>query len=404
MVPDDTIVDPYAVSEYERVTYYHGISPNPPELLYRSDLKTNPFPVLEGRFPHLGVKTVHGVFNTPLNPVWHTVAPQIVSLLKSHGIHYSVVKAARFTTTLDETGKDGPLSPIVLWIATHPGTTTAKDAYNASPAILKILETYQVKDAVVEWYEGVVEKLTGPALLRATDDSNPTYYVRRTFTTAIGMPIATKESEFEDSQGSVAFFFHENKTKNGDSSERVLAVSNAHVLRKDPTKSYELKGVGAARQMVRLAGARQFQRALDEIEALIAKNVTDAVRLAVEIARLEAKPQSNDEEEAADDKRALKTKRAQLDKVNGDNDELQTFFKMITTQWSHLPRRDIGYVDWAHKITVNKFTIDLATFVLDPAKFKPHFRGNLVDLGALCLISRKYLSRLIKITSRGHVY
>ncbi|TFK21283.1 hypothetical protein FA15DRAFT_645816 [Coprinopsis marcescibilis] len=157
---DATIVDPYGVSEYERATYYHGISSEPPELLYRSDIKTNPFPIPKGRFPHLGVKTAHGVFNTPLNTVWHIVAPKIVSLLKSRGIRYSVVKMARFTTTFDETGEDGSLGPIVIWIATHPGTT-AKDAYDTSPAILEILETYQVEGVVVEWYEGAVEKLAG---------------------------------------------------------------------------------------------------------------------------------------------------------------------------------------------------------------------------------------------------
>lgn len=137
--------------------------------------------------------------------------------------------AARFTTTFDETGEDGPLGPIVIWIATHPGTTSAQDAHDASPAILEILEAFKVMNAVVEWYEGVVEKLAGPALLRTTNDSNPTYYVRRTFTAALGMLIATKEREVDDAQGSVAFFFHENKTRSGDPSDRVLAVSNAHV-------------------------------------------------------------------------------------------------------------------------------------------------------------------------------
>ena len=176
--------------------------------------------------------------------------------LKSRGIRYSAVKAARFTTTFNETGKDSPLSPIVIWIAIHPGTTTAENAYDASPAILEILETYQVKGAVVQWYEGVVEKLAGPALLRATDDSNPTYYVRRTFTATLGMPIATKEREVEGAHGSFAIFFHENKTRSGEPSDRVLAVSNAHVLRNHPTIDYEFRGTGAARQMVRVAGVR----------------------------------------------------------------------------------------------------------------------------------------------------
>ena len=83
---DKSECGPHIVSEYEKNTYYHGISPDPPKLLYRSDILTNPFPVPKGRFPHLGTKTAHGVFGTTLNPVWHTVAPKIVALLKERSI------------------------------------------------------------------------------------------------------------------------------------------------------------------------------------------------------------------------------------------------------------------------------------------------------------------------------
>ena len=60
---------------------------------------------------------------------------------------------------------------------------------------------------------------------------------------------------------------------------------------------------------------------------MIAKNVTDAGRLAVEITRLEAKPQSADEDEAADDRRALRKKPAKLEELNDNNDKLQAFLR-----------------------------------------------------------------------------
>jgi hypothetical protein len=134
---------------------------------------------------------------------------------------------------------------------------------------------------VVEWYEGAVEKPAGPALLRVADDTNPTHYVRRLFTALLGMPITTAQREVDDVQGSVGFFFHENMTKHGNPSARVLGVSNNHVLRSDTTVTYEFKGAGAARQYVRLAGFCRFQHALDEIKAWIARYVTDANRLAL---------------------------------------------------------------------------------------------------------------------------
>ena len=169
-----TAVTPYDLSVWERTTYYNGISPDHPELLYRSDLLKNPFPIPKGRHPHLPTKTVYGVFNTQLNTVWDTVAPQIRELLKDRNIRYSAIKPARFVTH-GEDGKD-TLGPVVIWIATHPNTTTAESAHDASPDILALLEANGVKGAVVEWYEGAVEKLSGPPLLRVTDDTNPTLF------------------------------------------------------------------------------------------------------------------------------------------------------------------------------------------------------------------------------------
>ena len=104
-------------------------------------------------------KTVHGIFNTQLNKVWHKVAPQICSLLKDRRIRYSDVTATQFFTQWDGEDGDGSLGPIVIWIATHPGTTTVENAHDASPDIISLLEEFEVKGAVVEWYEGSVERL-----------------------------------------------------------------------------------------------------------------------------------------------------------------------------------------------------------------------------------------------------
>lgn len=310
-------------------------------------------------------------------------------MLKKRGIRYSAIKPARFST-LGEDGKES-LGPIVLWIATH-STTTAENARDASPPIIDILEAHDVKDVVVEWYEGTIEKLlAGPALLRVADDTNPTHYLRRLFTALLGMPIATAERETEDAQGSVAFFFHENKTRNGDPSARVLGVSNNHVLRQDTTVDYQFKGAGTPRQYVRLAGYRRFHRGLDEIKAVIAETVTDANRLALDIVRLEEKPESQDPEEAEEDQKALEIKREELVKLNEKTINLEKFYNQVSTQWGDLGRRDIGFVDWAPKISIDvngrRYTKDIATFEVDEVKFKAQFKGNLVDLGAFVSFS-----------------
>src|SRR5712672_1198547 len=230
----------------------------------------------------------------------------------------------------------------------------------------------------------------GSGLMRVANKTNPTHYVRRPFTAALGMPIARKEREEADAQGTVSFF-HENKDKNGEPSARVLAVSNKHVLRADTTVNYQFMGTGAPRQYVRVCGFRRFQRFLDATRALVTKNVAEAVRLAEEIARLEAKLKSENREQAEEDEDALEIKKDQLKKVGKDNGKLQAFFKEVNTQWNDIARRTIGFVDWAPSISIDvddhHYTRDIGTVELDSQKFKDNFQGNVVDLDAFCLIS-----------------
>ncbi|KAJ3725471.1 hypothetical protein C8R42DRAFT_708467 [Lentinula raphanica] len=83
---------------------------------------SNPFvkPVGESFWQQLPYKTINGVFGTPLNAIWDTVGRQ--------------------------------LRPTV-----HPNSTSAKES--ASLDILALLEDKEVHGVVVEWTEGVVQRL-----------------------------------------------------------------------------------------------------------------------------------------------------------------------------------------------------------------------------------------------------
>ncbi|PIL26642.1 hypothetical protein GSI_11267 [Ganoderma sinense ZZ0214-1] len=385
-----TTVSEYSPSEWEKETYYHGVSFDHPKLLYRSNYLHTPFPT--GRFKRNSTKSVVGVYNTPLNPVWHTVAPKIREVLKAHKIRYAAIHAVRFVTH----GKEGEdekdsLGPVVIWIATHPASrthptgTTADDAHRASPDILALLEANGVHGAVVEWFEGALERLFGPPLLRVTPRANPTYHVRRFLTPALGMPIATAERENEDVQGSVAFFFHENKDKDGNDSTRVLAVSNCHVLHKDPTVPYQFEPGRGARQRVRLAGFRRFQRGVDEIVTAIAHRGVTADLRAREIVGREPQLESEDAEQAGRAGRIVDSKRERLAEALNDIAALEAFHGQVCGQWCDINRRNIGHVDWAPEISTDVdghgYTRDIGTFEVDAERFRAEFEGNVVDLG-----------------------
>ncbi|KAH8923323.1 hypothetical protein BT69DRAFT_1242251 [Atractiella rhizophila] len=147
----------FPISDWERINYYHGISPDPPELLYRSDLQTNPFPIPESSSSYIPTKTVHGVFGTPLKAIWDDVCSHIFDLIEAREIRCSAIKTARFSTD----NEDGTTSrgPVVIWIAVYPNSTTAAMAHDASQAILALLRDKEIEGVVVEWYEGVVQRL-----------------------------------------------------------------------------------------------------------------------------------------------------------------------------------------------------------------------------------------------------
>ena len=282
-------VPQYTPTEYERTTYYNGITQggDHPALVYRSDFGTTPFPKPVGGYARVPVKSVRGVYGTSLNPVWESVGPEIVELITIEKIDCSSIGAARFFThaSLGEEGR-GRLGPAVIWLGVNPGSTSSDTAHDISQKILTLLGKRGVNDVVVEWREAVLQRLGGPPLMNYVNDFNPTHHVRRFLTALLGIPLATQRREKEDSQGTLTLWFQENKDKNGDPSANVYGVSNCHVLRKNTTIDYEHKG-GTSRDFVRVCGARRFQRGLDEIKKAISNHGIRASYFTQEIDGLE---------------------------------------------------------------------------------------------------------------------
>jgi hypothetical protein len=157
---DTTVISQHTPSKYERAIYYNGSTGDSdhPELIYRSDFLT-PFPKPNGRFVHIPVKTLHGVYGTPLRGVWETVGPKIVETLTTWKINWSSVDPVRFFThpTPGEEEK-GSLGPVVIWVGVLPRSTSSNTAHEVSQEILALLQEHGVKGAVVEWHEAVLQR------------------------------------------------------------------------------------------------------------------------------------------------------------------------------------------------------------------------------------------------------
>ncbi|KAG6827632.1 hypothetical protein H0H92_011035 [Tricholoma furcatifolium] len=155
-----TVVSKHAPGAYERVSYYNGISCDPPPLVYRSDYLTTPFPKPVGRFGYVPVKSARGVFNTPLNEVWDIVGPGVRDIIRAREIKWSSMNTARFYMNGPPGEEDkGTLGPVIIWITVQPGSTSPDMAHDVSQEILALLRKHNVDGIVVEWTEGVVQWL-----------------------------------------------------------------------------------------------------------------------------------------------------------------------------------------------------------------------------------------------------
>lgn len=380
-----TVVGDHLLCDFERTHYYNGVSVVPPGVYYRSNMDTVKFklPVPgQQNFFEIPFKTAEGVLGTPIVAVWPQIAPLIVALFRSTGVKYSAFHPAFFSTLDDD--KKKVMGPLVIWVATHPGTTSAKKARDVSPDVLSILVEHGIEGAVVEWIEGKVEPLVGPALMPTVENTNPTHDVRHPFTALHGMSITTADRQAEDATGTVSIYFHE-----GGNSDKVLGASCKHVFHADTKSDYKLGGFGDRQQQVPGNGMRSFQRALDAIKYKVNANVTDVVSITEDIERLEKEAKSEDEEVAADKEEALGKKKLQLNDLTNAGTKLRDFYKRVTRDWTDITRRNIGYLDWAPSISIEvdnfSYTRDMGAFFLYAEKFV-NFVGNLVDLGTFCLI------------------
>jgi len=372
-----TLVAPYLLPEYERISYYNGICDDGdhPELLYRSDYAKTSYPMPTGTYFHLPVKLIHGVFNTPLNLVWDTVGPEIRDLIKAHKIEWSAIDPCRFVTHADD---EETLDPVVIWVAVDFDSTSPQKAHEVSLEILALLRENGVEEAEVEWREASLSRLASPPLMPLGEVTDTTAHFRRHFTAALNMPLVTKERQEEDSQGSLTLYFYDGDTKT------VLGVSNCHVLLKDPECTYEFKGSGAPKQWVRVNGMRSFQKDLEDITANIATRRIIADFHARSITRFGDKLK---EKEDTADRKALVKVQSMLAEEQDAIAELNAFHSVLTKDWSDIENRSIGHLRYVKAVSVDvaggtRYTEDWGAFELIERKVKDVFEGNVVDLGA----------------------
>jgi hypothetical protein len=131
-----------------------------------------------------------------------------------------------------------------------------------------------------------------------------------------------------------------------------------------------------------LMGTQAFNDFLASIQAKIGNlNLTLTV-LRKQAASFQRRVNAGNQQAAQD----LATTQADITKKEETVEELKKFFAKMKKDWSDVDNRIIGHVVWAPPITglnpPHGYSLDACVIKLDETKFKPKFKGNVVDLGA----------------------
>ncbi|KAJ3991618.1 hypothetical protein F5050DRAFT_1802082 [Lentinula boryana] len=382
-----TVVSKYAPSNYKRVCYYNGIAGEGecPELVYSSDL-TTPFDEPKGRFAKAVVKSIYGADDTPLGKVWSTVLETIRTIVKAAVDNYSSIEACRFYThgpdgfvhNPDGVTDGGSLGPAIVWVGVPPGSTSADTAHDASQLILELLRKNGVEDAVIEWRDAVVSKLTGPPLLTSTDRNDALFQVSHFLTHSLSIPLTTEGLESYDASGTMSMLFHVTKDASG-LTDKVYGLTNCHVLRDDYKTTFDFND-GDIEDDVRVCAMHRFQRGLNDITKASKEALAEADILARGLVKHEQKKDTTP-------KGLAKTERFKQDlqRKNEEMRELEDFHNLVTSDWSNMAlHRKLGHVVYAPAVSVDvdtKFTADWGVFEADKDKFQAGYDGNGVFLG-----------------------
>lgn len=380
---------PYAVSKYEAMFYYSGISPTPPKLVYRTGSSKAPWVKPTGPEAQRKLKQVRGVYGHKLNGIWSDVGPRVRNLLKLQGVAWTSIDVARFVTIGDDDKEIR--GPVVLWIGVVPKSLQHKDAFTTAIDLLNLLAEFGVDDVEVEYRESIYRRSVGSPLLRSVSNLNATVDVRGPLTPALGLAIATVDRP--DAQGTMALYFTE-----GGQSNKLMGLTCHHVLFKTDAEhndEYKYRGTAAPRKFVRLLGLRRFEVLLASIKLRIGRHGIMVDIYERDIAKLEARAKGDDDDDVAEAKKELKKTRSLLEEANEAVEELEKFYATVKKDWGNPEQRNIGHVRYSSALTLNAapggFTADWGAFELNDSKFKNAFVGNFIDLGAFL----NYLARVV---------
>ncbi|KAL4251294.1 hypothetical protein ABKN59_006725 [Abortiporus biennis] len=332
------------------------------------------WPVRKGPQAQGIVREPRPVYSHSIQLTWISIGNRICDKLESLDIQWTSINPFAYANA----GEPKPFCPLIICVGVKPRSLLYDDAVAAAAAVKGILTEAGFSEIEVAFLESVVTRNTGPKLLSFNPFINSVPNLRKPFTSALGLSIASRR--YPHFEGTSALYF-----RLSNDNDHVAVLTCAHVARPPPVypnTGMTRKNNNQPREEIVALGTMGFDNAIKAMLAKIGDNLQSIDAWSKALTRL-GDPVDGEDLEVTE-KRAeylglVETATKEIKKVKELHAE-------VTENYSTLDQRTIGFVLHSEKIEVSAapcgFTRDWALIELYKNKIDwATFRGNKVWVG-----------------------
>ncbi|KAJ3976899.1 hypothetical protein EV361DRAFT_881757 [Lentinula raphanica] len=323
------------------------------------------------------IREVRPIYRHPIGDSWVAIGTNIYQTLDSLHVQWTCINPVAYANE----GEAKPFCPFVISIGVKPHSLLYNAAVVAAETVQKILADAGFPTIEVAFVESVVSRSAKPLPFDPLHDIIPE--LRKPFTTALGLPIAThKHPKFE---GTGALYF-----RLDDETKRVVLLTCAHVAR--PLSVYQNTGMTMKRdeapENIIAPGERGYSTAVEAVKRKIQDNLRYIDYCKWILNTLGDPVEGEDSAVTRQRKSTPLTVKVTLEKNKQANNLVDELAKHHTTP----DQRVIGHVLHSDPIQAStdsyRFTNDWALIELNTDQIDwSSFKGNRIYLG-MCFLRR----------------
>ncbi|KAI0676456.1 hypothetical protein C8Q78DRAFT_1073261 [Trametes maxima] len=169
------------------------------------------------------VREPRPVYAHAIQPTWVAIGTRICDQLESNGIIWTCVNPFAYA----DSGESKPFCPLIICVGVNPHSLPYDDAVAGAVIVKGILASAGFPDIEAAFIESVMRRTAGPTLLSFNPLVNKVPNLRKPFTPALSLAIASRAHPYHE--GTAALYF---RLPGGNN--RVAILTCAHVASPPP--------------------------------------------------------------------------------------------------------------------------------------------------------------------------